>query len=119
MVFSFFVIRTHIIFEFYKADRDVLAKTENLKMAIDKALSDLNLSLRQDSYIQFEPEGVTATVVGEFFHFSIHTWPEFMSCAVDLYTAKDQFYGREIANALARQFKAQEYDLKILTRTQK
>jgi S-adenosylmethionine/arginine decarboxylase-like enzyme len=113
------VIRTHIIFEFYKADRDILATTGALKAAVDRAMASLNLSPRQDSYIQFEPEGVTATVVGEFFHFSIHTWPEFMSCAVDLYTAQDQFYGREIANALTIAFKAQEYDLKILTRTQK
>lgn len=113
------MIRTHVIFEFYKADRDILAKTQALKAAIDAALASLNLSVVQDSYIQFEPEGVTATVVGEFFHFSIHTWPEFMSCAVDLYTANDQFYGREIANALKNEFLAQEYDLKILTRTQK
>lgn len=113
------MIKTHIIVDFYKAEPEILALANQLKSAIDKALSDLDLQVRQESYIQFEPQGVTATVVGDLFHFSIHTWPEYGSCAIDLYSAREYGFARAIAENLKTQFKALEYDLKLLDRAQK
>lgn len=104
--------------EFYKADALTLATELALRGAILAALNKLDLKIKQDSFIQFEPEGVTATVVGENFHFSIHTWPEFCSCAIDLYSNQNRDFAREIAGALKLQLKAQEYDLKFLNRAQ-
>lgn len=69
--------------------------------------------------MQFEPQGVTATIVSELFHFSIHTWPEFGSCAVDLYSLKEYDFARSIADVLKLAFEANEYDLKVMHRMQK
>ena len=110
------MMKTHIILDFYKTDRDVMAKTANLKIAIDKALVKLGVSINKDNYIQFEPEGVTATIIADGFHFSIHTWPEFLSCAIDLYTDRKADFASELAEALEFEFNATEHDMKVLRR---
>jgi S-adenosylmethionine decarboxylase proenzyme len=112
------MIKTHIALDFYQAEPQILALSEDLKLAINSCLSSLKLAVKQDSYIQFEPQGVTATVVGEAFHFSIHTWPEHGSCAIDLYSSNDYAFARTIADSLKESFKAQEYDIKVLDRSQ-
>lgn len=111
------MIRTHVTVDFYGAEASIFERTELLKLAINQALSSLELEANQDSYIQFEPIGVTATVVGDDFHFSIHTWPEHKSCAIDLYSSRDQVFARNIAEALKKSFKASEYDIKFLNRS--
>ncbi len=111
------VITAHIILDFYKADPLTLAKTEELQAAIDRALASIDVVACNDNYIQFEPQGVTATVVTPSFHFSIHTWPEYGSCAVDLYSSKEPEFARIIANELKKEFQAGEYDLKVIDRT--
>jgi N4-bis(aminopropyl)spermidine synthase len=113
------MIKTHITLDFYQAEPQILALNKNLGDAINSALKSLNLEVKQDSYIQFEPQGVTATVVGNEFHFSIHTWPEHGSCAIDLYSTQEYAFAREIADTLKIFFKAQEYDIKVLDRSQK
>lgn len=111
------MLKTHVTLDFYKADSDILAKSESLKAAIDAAIDSLTLKISNDNYIQFQPQGVTATVITDAFIFSIHTWPEHQSCAIDLYTARDYNFASEVAQALKREFKALEYDLKVLDRT--
>lgn len=111
------MIRTHIALDFYQAEPQTLALSQNLKEKINETLESLNLAVKQDNYIQFEPQGVTATVVGENFHFSIHTWPEHCSCAIDLYSSLDYAFAREIADSLKLSFKAAEYDIKVLDRS--
>ncbi|MCE2928465.1 MAG: S-adenosylmethionine decarboxylase [Candidatus Caenarcaniphilales bacterium] len=110
------MLKTHVIVDFYMADAEILARTDKLKAAIDRALDSLDHEVVQESYIQFEPIGVTATVVGKMFHFSIHTWPEHGSCAIDIYSLEDKNLLRSIASALRDSFSAQEYDIKILDR---
>lgn len=111
------MLKTHVTLDFYKADSEILAKSEALKVAIEAAVKTLNLKISNDNYIQFQPQGVTATVITDAFIFSIHTWPEHESCAIDLYTARDYNFAGEVAQALKHELKAQEYDLKVLDRT--
>lgn len=116
MLESSFVLKTHIIVDFYGANAKTLARSKDLKEAIDMALESLDLQIKQDTYMQFEPQGVTATVQCELFHFSIHTWPEHQSCAVDLYSLEEKDFTKAIAMALRAAFEAQEYDIKVLQR---
>ena len=113
------MIKTHVTVDFYGADAEIFETTALLERAINKALLSLGLSPRQDSYIQFEPVGVTAIVVADNFHFGIHTWPENKSCTIDLYSIKDQIFTRNIAEALKQEFRASEYDIKFFNRSSK
>ncbi len=108
------MIKTHTIIDFYKADQTTLANAEELKAAIERVLCNLDTEACNDNYIQFEPEGVTATVVTKAFHFSIHTWPEYRACAVDLYSSKDKLFASKVAEAFKKELLAGEYDLKVV-----
>ena len=68
---------------------------------------------------KFEPQGVTVICLLSESHISIHTWPEFGSCAVDLYSLKEYDFARSIADVLKLAFEANEYDLKVMHRMQK
>jgi S-adenosylmethionine decarboxylase proenzyme len=110
------MIKSHIIVDFYKADADILATVSLLQIAIEQALAGLGLSIKENTYYQFEPEGVTATIVAEDMHFNIHTWPEHRSCAIDLYSSRDHSFTTQVARALQESFKASEYDMRTLSR---
>ncbi len=110
------MLKTHITLDLYMANPDILALSEPLKAALTKSCTDLNHAVRQENYIQFEPFGVTATVVSDLFHFSIHTWPEHCSCAIDLYSLRGTEFTRAIAEAFKENLEAKEYDIKILDR---
>lgn len=109
--------KSHAIIDFYKADAQILAKTSELKAAIERACKSLDLEIIEDIFYQFEPEGVTATIKCAQMHFNIHTWPEFRSCAIDLYSSRGHDFTSQIAVALQNELKASEHDKKFMNRT--
>jgi len=108
--------QSHAIIDFYKADCSTLAKTGELKAALERACKSLGIEIESDMFYQFEPEGVTATITSAEMHFNIHTWPEFRSCAIDLYSRRSHDFTKDISEALKKELKANEYEMKFLSR---
>ena len=54
---------------------------EDLRIAVDEA----GLTIVGDRFFQFEPHGVTGTVLLAESHLAIHTWPEAGFVTVDVY----------------------------------
>ncbi len=106
----------HVIVDFYGANPSTLAKTDELKVALLRACKSLDIAIEKETFYQFEPEGVTATVASAELHFNIHTWPEFGSCAIDLYSQREHDFTVLICEAFKRELQATEYDMKILAR---
>ncbi len=106
----------HVIVDFYGANATTLAKTEELKTALVRACESLDIAIDNESFYQFQPEGVTATMATADMHFNIHTWPEFGSCAIDLYSHRDHDFMVQVSEAFKRELQASEYDMKILAR---
>jgi len=59
---------------------------------------------------QFNPHGVSGVVVIAESHFSIHTWPEYGYCALDIFTC-----GEQIDSDLALQFLKQAFKAKSMS----
>lgn len=110
------MIKSHVILDFYGASDEILAKVEYLQEAINKAINISELAKKEDKYFQFEPQGVTATVICDFLHFNIHTWPEHKSCAIDLYSSKDHDFIILFAKNIKETLQAEEYQMKVLNR---
>lgn len=108
--------KTHVIADFYKADSDILAYSENLKKALFTSLKECNLELKQESFYQFEPQGVTALVITGSLHFNIHTWPEHGSCAIDMYCTEGYDLAVKVCDKFKGHLKAAEYEIKVLSR---
>ena len=110
--------KAHVIIDFYQADEQTLARAELLESALVKALQDIDIEVNQEhtKFFQFEPFGVTATVVADEMHLNIHTWPEHQSCAIDMYSAIDQKVLVKVAEAVQKRLQAAEHQMKVLKR---
>ena len=77
----------HLLGEWYDCPADMPALTcaEPLRMLCLKAVTDAGLSVVGDRFFQFEPQGVTGTILLAESHLAIHTWPEAAFVTVDVY----------------------------------
>ena len=82
----------HLLGEWYDcpADTPVFTQAEPLRALCIKAATDSGLTVVGDSFHQFEPQGVTGTVLLAESHIAIHTWPEAGFVTVDVYVCNLQ-----------------------------
>ncbi len=78
---------THLLCEWYDCDfsAPALHSASTLRMLCRKATVESGLHIVGDVFHQFEPQGVTGTVLLAESHMAIHTWPEEKFVTVDVY----------------------------------
>ena len=79
-------IGRHLIAEYYDCDSVVLDDVAQVRRAMLDAAHAVGATVLGETFHQFEPHGVSGTVVIAESHLSIHTWPENGYVAVDIYT---------------------------------
>ena len=79
-------IGRHLIAEYYGCDFDVINNVEYVKTHMCEAANKIGATVLGEKFHQFEPQGVSGTVVIAESHLSIHTWPEKGYVAVDIFT---------------------------------
>ncbi len=77
----------HLLGEWYgcPADEPLLTQASALRDMCRQAVDESGLTIVGDSFFQFEPQGVTGTVLLAESHLAIHTWPESGFVTVDVY----------------------------------
>ena len=77
----------HLLGEWYgcPAHTAEFTRADALRTLCLKAARDTGLTVVGDSFHQFEPQGVTGTVLLAESHLAIHTWPEHGFVTVDVY----------------------------------
>lgn len=77
----------HLLGEWYgcPADEPLLTQADALRNLCRHVVDDAGLTIVGDSFFQFEPHGVTGTVLLAESHLAIHTWPESGFVTVDVY----------------------------------
>ena len=77
----------HLLGEWYgcPADTPEFTRAQSLRDACRKAVEAAGLTIVGDNFFQFEPQGVTGTVLLAESHLAIHTWPEYGFVTVDVY----------------------------------
>jgi len=103
----------HLLGEWYDcpADTPEFTQASALRRLCIDAARDAGLTVVGDSFHQFEPQGVTGTVLLAESHIAIHTWPEAGFVTVDVYvcnlqtdnTAKAEHVFRALETALRPQ----------------
>jgi S-adenosylmethionine decarboxylase proenzyme len=78
---------THLLCEWYDCDfsASALHKASTLRLLCRKATVESGLNIVGDVFHQFQPQGVTGTVLLAESHLAIHTWPEEKFVTVDVY----------------------------------
>ncbi|MBW1974503.1 MAG: S-adenosylmethionine decarboxylase proenzyme [Deltaproteobacteria bacterium] len=80
----------HLIAELYDCDRNLIASVEKIEKLLIDAVNISKATIIKPVFHQFNPHGVSGVVVIAESHFSIHTWPEYGYCALDIFTCGEQ-----------------------------
>lgn len=101
----------HLLGEWYDcpADTPALTSADPLRVLCLKAVTDAGLTVVGDRFFQFEPQGVTGTILLAESHLAIHTWPEAAFVTVDVYVCN---YTTDNTEKAQRVFAALEVALK-------
>ncbi|TRZ78462.1 adenosylmethionine decarboxylase [bacterium] len=75
-----------VIAEFIKCDKNILDNMVMLKRIIRKAVKVSDHHLVKLGAKKFEPQGVTVFGILAESHICIHTYPEYLYAAVDIFT---------------------------------
>src|SRR3989338_6068465 len=108
--------RVHVLLDLYECDYKTLAKASLLEQKVKKVLSQFHLEPKIETFYQFQPFGVTAIVCAQGLQFTVHTWPEYKSAAMDLYSFGDRKRIMQICDQLKIAFKSDEYEMKVRKR---
>ena len=76
----------HFIASYINCDYNQLINIKELKYTLQKAVESSGATILKHNDFIFEPNGYTSTFLLSESHASIHTYPEFKSCFVDLFT---------------------------------
>lgn len=98
----------HLFGEWYGCSTDTPEFTQAtaLRALCVNAARDAGLTVVGESFHQFEPQGVTGTVLLAESHIAIHTWPESGFVTVDVYVCNYTTDNTPKAEAVFRQIEA-------------
>jgi S-adenosylmethionine decarboxylase len=65
---------------------DILDNINQIKKELIEAVSYTGATIKDVSFVRFEPQGVSGVIVISESHFSVHTWPEYNTAVFDFFT---------------------------------
>jgi len=78
-----------ILVEFYDCDQSKLNDVSFIEASLIDAAKASRATLISHNFHKFSPYGVSGVVVIAESHIAIHTWPEYLYAAVDIFTCGD------------------------------
>ncbi len=76
----------HYICDLSDCDRDLLLDSDRARDLFTQAVREAGLTIVSEGYYRFSPHGFTCFLLLAESHASLHAWPEFGYCAIDLFT---------------------------------
>jgi len=84
----------HYIFDLSNCNHEILMDSERSYSLFAQAVRDSGLTVVDEGFYKFSPHGFTCFLLLAESHASLHAWPEYGFCAIDLFTCaigKDLF----------------------------
>lgn len=76
----------HYIVDLSNCNRDLLLDSEQAYRSFSRAVRDSGLTVVDEGFYKFSPHGFTCFLLLAESHASLHAWPEYGYCAIDLFT---------------------------------
>jgi len=95
----------HLLIEMYDCNKKTINDVAKIEQLLLKAVNISKATALTQSFHKFSPHGVSGVVVISESHFSIHTWPEYGYCALDIFTC-----GTDIESEKALDFLKAEFE---------
>ncbi len=96
----------HLIVELYDCDFGLINDVSQVEKILVEAVAISKATIVQPVFHQFSPHGVSGVVVIAESHFTIHTWPEYGYCALDIFTCGELIDSDASLEYLKKAFKA-------------
>lgn len=107
----------HFFASYLDCDLTALCDLEGLHKAMDNAVMASGATILKKNSHTFPPHGLTSVYLLSESHASIHTYPEFGTCFVDLFTCGDNCTAEAFDKALRAYLKPKEVNDKIFLRS--
>ena len=106
----------HILLNLYGLDKKLLEKEPIVMELLDEVVDKAKLTKFGEISHQFEPVGVTGIILLGESHMSVHTWPEFNSAAIDIFSCVGKEEAERASKVVLELFKPKKFDKKVIIR---
>jgi S-adenosylmethionine decarboxylase proenzyme len=76
----------HFIFDLSNCNHEILMDSEQAYSLFAQAVREGGLTVVDEGFYKFSPHGFTCFLLLAESHASLHAWPEYDYCAIDLFT---------------------------------
>ena len=106
----------HFIFDLSDCSPEILMYSERAYSLFAQAVRESGLTVVDEGFYKFSPHGFTCFLLLSESHASLHAWPEYGYCAIDLFTCA---IGKDMMPLLMRikeAFGADDFSMRKLDR---
>ena len=96
----------HLLVEMYECDVNIINNVEKIEEIMNESVRVSGATIIKSVFHLFNPHGVSGAIVIAESHFTIHTWPEYGYCAVDIFTCGDTINNEAALKFLKEELKA-------------
>ena len=106
----------HVLAEFYNCDKVLINDEKYTEELFITAAKEAGATVIKSAFHKFSPHGVSGVVVISESHLTIHSWPEYGYCAVDVFTCGDLINNDIVMQKLKEGLRAQSVSAAELNR---
>jgi S-adenosylmethionine decarboxylase proenzyme len=106
----------HFICDLSDCDRELLLDSERSRDLFTQAVRDSGLTIVSEGFYKFSPHGFTCFLLLAESHASLHAWPEYGYCAIDLFTCNLDMNIHPLVSKLQALFGSQRCSVRYIDR---
>jgi len=106
----------HFIFDLSDCNREILMDSERSYSLFAQAVRESGLTVVDEGFYKFSPHGFTCFLLLAESHASLHAWPEYGYCAIDIFTCTVGKDMMPLIQRLKGAFGADDFALRKLDR---
>ena len=110
-------VGTHVLMNVYDVPHpEVLVSLEAGRPILDHIVRELQLHVMNEAGHAFTPHGYSYAYVLSESHFTIHTYPEYQSCYIDIFCCSPTFDTARAIRAVQRGFHTENVQYQVIPR---
>ena len=106
----------HFICDFSHCDSSLLFDSDLASALFTQAVRESGLTIVSEGFYRFSPHGFTCFLLLAESHASLHAWPEFGYCAIDLFTCSLQMNIQPLVEKLQTLFHCGSVSIRVVDR---
>jgi S-adenosylmethionine decarboxylase proenzyme len=107
----------HVLVNVYDVpNKDILEHLESGRPLLDHIVDNLRFNVVSQTGFQFPPVGYSYAYVLSESHFTIHTYPEYNSCYIDMFCCNPAFDPAQAIFHIKRMFHSENVQYQVIRR---